>query len=64
MEKMAIPVIQHCLNNCIHSTGVFDRQYTTALDNLTEYEGKLRSTDASPSAMTLYCRSYFKQLNI
>ncbi|XP_015124873.1 DENN domain-containing protein Crag isoform X2 [Diachasma alloeum] len=44
--------------------GVFDRQYTTALENLAEYEGKLRSTDAAPTAMTLYCRSYFKQLNI
>ncbi|XP_063980913.1 DENN domain-containing protein Crag isoform X2 [Diachasmimorpha longicaudata] len=44
--------------------GVFDRQYMAALESLTEYEGKLRSTDAAPTAMTLYCRSYFKQLNI
>ncbi|XP_011298582.1 DENN domain-containing protein 4C isoform X2 [Fopius arisanus] len=44
--------------------GVFDRQYITALESLTEHEGKLRSIDAAPSAMTLYCRSYFKQLNI
>ncbi|XP_074094810.1 DENN domain-containing protein Crag isoform X2 [Cotesia typhae] len=45
--------------------GVFDRQYSAALENLTDNEEKLlHSTDAAPSPMTLYCRHYFKQLSV
>ncbi|XP_011506517.1 PREDICTED: DENN domain-containing protein 4C isoform X2 [Ceratosolen solmsi marchali] len=45
--------------------GVFDREYTLSLDKLTEGEESLLCTiDTAPSLMTLYCRHYFKQLNV
>jgi hypothetical protein len=49
----------------LQKTGVFDREYTLSLDKLTEGEESLLCTiDAAPSLMTLYCRHYFKQLNV
>ncbi|XP_034939272.1 DENN domain-containing protein Crag isoform X2 [Chelonus insularis] len=45
--------------------GVFDRQYSAALESLTDSEATLlQRTDAAPSYMTLYCRHYFKQLSV
>ncbi|XP_033210496.1 DENN domain-containing protein Crag isoform X2 [Belonocnema kinseyi] len=45
--------------------GAFDREYSLSLDRLTENDEKLlRSSDAAPSTMTLFCRHYFKPLNI
>ncbi|KAK0174002.1 hypothetical protein PV328_007123 [Microctonus aethiopoides] len=45
--------------------GEFDRQYLTAIESLTDSEEELlQSIDAPPSPMTLYCRHYFKQLNV
>ncbi|XP_058796912.1 DENN domain-containing protein Crag isoform X2 [Phymastichus coffea] len=45
--------------------GVFDREYLLSLEKLTEGEESLLCTiDAAPSLMTLYCRHYFKQLNV
>ncbi|XP_043280823.1 DENN domain-containing protein Crag isoform X4 [Venturia canescens] len=45
--------------------GVFDREYITTLDKLPESEEKLlRNIDAAPSTTTLYCRHYFKPLNV
>ncbi|XP_023245418.1 DENN domain-containing protein 4C [Copidosoma floridanum] len=45
--------------------GIFDREYTLSLDKLTEGEESLLcSIDAAPSLMTLYCRHFFKQLNV
>ncbi|XP_015176322.1 PREDICTED: DENN domain-containing protein 4C isoform X1 [Polistes dominula] len=43
--------------------GVFDKQYASALERLTENEEHLlHKQDAPPSLMSLYCRHYFKQL--
>ncbi|XP_015598168.1 DENN domain-containing protein 4C isoform X2 [Cephus cinctus] len=45
--------------------GIFDKEYYAALEKLTENEENLlRSTDAPPTMMALYCRHYFKQLNV
>lgn len=46
-------------------SGVFDREYTLALEKLTEKEEKLLcKIDAPPSMMSVFCRHYFKQLNV
>ncbi|XP_043666417.1 DENN domain-containing protein Crag isoform X3 [Vespula pensylvanica] len=43
--------------------GVFDKQYGSALERLTENEEHLlHKQDAPPSLMSLCCRHYFKQL--
>ncbi|XP_032452494.1 DENN domain-containing protein Crag isoform X1 [Nasonia vitripennis] len=45
--------------------GAFDREYALSLEKLTEGEESLLcSIDAAPLLMTLYCRHYFKQLNV
>lgn len=51
--------------NCLFISGVFDREYTLALEKLTEREEKLLcKIDAPPSMMSIFCRHYFKQLNV
>ncbi|KAK2587963.1 hypothetical protein KPH14_004046 [Odynerus spinipes] len=43
--------------------GVFDKEYTSALERLTENEEQLlHKQDTPPSLMSLCCRHYFKQL--
>ncbi|XP_046624010.1 C-myc promoter-binding protein isoform X2 [Neodiprion virginianus] len=43
----------------------FDREYNQSLERLTEKEEKLLlKTDAPPATMALYCRHYFKPLNV
>lgn len=45
--------------------GAFDREYSLSLERLSENDEKLlRHVDAAPSLMTLFCRHYFKQLNV
>lgn len=45
--------------------GAFDREYNQSLERLTEKEEKLlRESDAPPTTMALYCRHYFKPLNV
>jgi len=45
--------------------GVFDREYSLSLEKFSENEEKLlHKIDAPPTMMSVYCRYYFKQLNV
>ncbi|XP_076181368.1 DENN domain-containing protein Crag isoform X3 [Ptiloglossa arizonensis] len=45
--------------------GVFDREYRSSLERLTEGEEKLLcKIDAPPTMMSISCRHYFKQLSV
>ncbi|XP_077280355.1 DENN domain-containing protein Crag isoform X3 [Temnothorax americanus] len=45
--------------------GVFDREYGLSLEKFSENEEKLlHKIDAPPTMMSVYCRYYFKQLNV
>ncbi|KAL6440046.1 hypothetical protein ACFW04_002996 [Cataglyphis niger] len=45
--------------------GVFDREYSLSLEKFSENEEKLlHKIDAPPTMMSVYCRHYFKQLNV
>ncbi|XP_018337212.1 PREDICTED: C-myc promoter-binding protein isoform X3 [Trachymyrmex septentrionalis] len=45
--------------------GVFDREYSLSLEKFSENDEKLlHKIDAPPTMMSVYCRYYFKQLNV
>ncbi|XP_025161601.1 DENN domain-containing protein 4C isoform X4 [Harpegnathos saltator] len=45
--------------------GVFDREYSLSLEKFSENEEKLlHKIDTPPTTMSVYCRHYFKQLNV
>lgn len=46
-------------------TGVFDKEYSLSLEKFSENEEKLlHKIDAPPTMMSVYCRYYFKLLNV
>lgn len=65
MRSHSLGLIRHSKMENYYFTGVFDREYSLSLEKFSENdENLLHKIDAPPTMMSVYCRHYFKQLNV